>query len=90
MFDSLSISYALTLTEECPNLWTATVDDNNDRKLVARIILVIMIKVYQMLAVAYIYCCVSNHIKFNSKRGSVVLASALCGMGWGVGLPPHA
>ena len=49
-----------------------------------------MIKVYQMLAVAYIYCCVSNHIKFNSKRGSVVLASALCGMGWGVGLPPHA
>lgn len=33
------------LTEECPNLWTTTVDDNMI-KLVTRIILVIMIKVY--------------------------------------------
>ena len=82
MFDSLSISYVLTLTEECPNLSTATVDDNNanNSKLVdlaaaaaaALIILVTMIKIYQMLAMCrfakpIIYCCVSNHIKFNSK-----------------------
>lgn len=57
MFDSLSISYVLTLTEECPNLSTATVDDNNDNnsKLVALIILVKFIKCLQWLIFTAVY-----------------------------------
>ena len=57
MFDSLSISYVLTLTEECPNLSTATVADNNDdnSKSVALIILVKFIKCLLWLTFTAVY-----------------------------------